>query len=318
MQTTAQFNIDSFKTSHKSDAYAQKIKAYLSFGETVGKQDFDDVIKMAQDGIVLANKNGDSLSVGILKRQIGESYYFKGNYNEAATYFFASIKIFEESNNKQNLANSYNAIAKLYRKTRDLSHSLQNYDRAMSIFKSLNDSAGVAMIYNESGVVFEYKEKYKEAESMQTELNNLKQQLDKLNLSSGNVNKDNIDVKSKNAALQYKLTQRGLELAANKRTIEQIRAELETITNKNNELIDERKKLNDDIKELNSKLTKCEADLLPVEKIYNSIQNRTTGNNDEKLASSTSSNRTIQSTQFTQPPLNPNNRPSYTYVSRSI
>ncbi|MCY7293676.1 MAG: sensor histidine kinase [Ferruginibacter sp.] len=163
VKSTAQFSIDSFKILHKKDPYAQKIKAYLFFGETVGKQNFDDVISIASEGILIAVKQGDSLSVGILKRHIGESYYYKGNYNEAASYFYASIKIFEESKDGKNLANSYNALAKLYRKTRDLTRSLQNYDKAMSIFKALNDSAGIAMIYNESGVVFEYEGKYKQA-----------------------------------------------------------------------------------------------------------------------------------------------------------
>ena len=163
LKSNGQFNKDSFKILHKSESYSKKIKAYLAFGETTGKQHFDDVIYIANEGILIAKKNGDSVVVGKLKRQIGESYYFKGNYNEAAEYFYASVKIFEASGDQQNLANSYNALAKLYRKTRDLSRSLQNYDRAMSIFESLNDSTGMAMIYNESGVVFEYQEKYQEA-----------------------------------------------------------------------------------------------------------------------------------------------------------
>ena len=163
IDATAQFNIDSFKTSHKKEKYDIKIKSYLDFGETTGKQHFDDVINIAEEGIVLAQKNGDSIAVGILKRQTGESYYFKGNYNTAAEYFYSSIKIFENINELQNLAKSYNALAKLYRKTKDLNRSLENYDKAMALFRTLQDSAGIAMIYNESGVVFEYQEKYKEA-----------------------------------------------------------------------------------------------------------------------------------------------------------
>ena len=58
------------------------------------------------------------------------------------------------------LALAYNDLAKLYRKTRDLDRSLQQYDRAANLFRQLNDSAGMAMILNESGVVFEYKEDY--------------------------------------------------------------------------------------------------------------------------------------------------------------
>ena len=92
VSANAQINIDSFKTAHKKEKYVIKIKSYLDFGETTGKQHFDDVINIAEKGIVLAQKNGDSIAVGILKRQTGESYYFKGNYNIAAEYFYSSIK----------------------------------------------------------------------------------------------------------------------------------------------------------------------------------------------------------------------------------
>ena len=163
LSTFAQFKIDSFKTAHKRDGYEQKIKAYINFGETTGKQNFDDVINISEEGISIAQKNGDSISVGILNRQIGESYYFKGNYNVAAEYFYSSIKIFEETAEAGKLAKSYNALAKLYRKTKDLDRSLATYDKAMALFRTLKDSSGIAMIYNESGVVFEYKENYTEA-----------------------------------------------------------------------------------------------------------------------------------------------------------
>ena len=136
LKSTGQFNKDSFKILHKSESYSKKISAYLTFGEKIGKQHFDDVIYIANEGVLIAKKNGDSVAVGKLKRQIGESYYFKGSYNEAAEYFYGSIEIFEKLNDQKNLADSYNALAKLYRKTKDLSRSLQNYDRAMSIFKS--------------------------------------------------------------------------------------------------------------------------------------------------------------------------------------
>lgn len=64
LKSTGQFNKDSFKILHKSESYSKKIKAYLAFGETTGKQHFDDVIYIANEGILTAKKNGDSVSVG--------------------------------------------------------------------------------------------------------------------------------------------------------------------------------------------------------------------------------------------------------------
>jgi len=40
---------------------------------------------------------------------------------------------------------------------------MENYEKAAAIFKQLNDTGGISMILNESGVVYEYKADYKEA-----------------------------------------------------------------------------------------------------------------------------------------------------------
>ncbi|MEO7523196.1 MAG: sensor histidine kinase, partial [Ferruginibacter sp.] len=86
-----------------------------------------------------------------------------GNYEQAARYFYESIGLLENSNQKKNLAFSYNGLAKLYRKTRILDRSLINYNKALEIFIQLKDSSGISMIQNESGVVFEYQGNYQEA-----------------------------------------------------------------------------------------------------------------------------------------------------------
>ncbi|MEJ7611721.1 MAG: sensor histidine kinase [Ferruginibacter sp.] len=157
--------------------YPTKIKGYLTYGEKTGSRDFEDVIRVKLEGIQLAGKNGDALSAGLLKRQTGEAFYFKGNYDAAAAYLYESVALLEKVPDKTKLATSYNALAKLYRKTRDLKRSMENYDRAMAIFRSVNDSAGVAMIYNESGVVFEYSGEYDKAAARYTASLNIDKRL---------------------------------------------------------------------------------------------------------------------------------------------
>jgi signal transduction histidine kinase len=146
-----------------SAPYPEKIAAYINYNDTFGVQSFDEMLRLSAEGIQLARSKGDSFSIGVLQRHTGEAFYFKGKYDVAASHFYQSIALLEKEPPSKQLARSYNALAKLYRKTRDLSRSLQNYDKAFSIFKQRNDSAGMAMIWNESGVVFEYAKDYKKA-----------------------------------------------------------------------------------------------------------------------------------------------------------
>lgn len=157
-------NGDSLKAvMYSNSPYTERIRAYSAYIQTYKLQNFDEGIELGTEALALARKNGDSAEVGELKRQIGEAWYFKGKYDIAATLFYESIAMLERWKDKIQLANSYNALAKLYRKTKDLKRSLENYDKAMALFISVNDSSGIAMIYNESGVVFEYAADYKQA-----------------------------------------------------------------------------------------------------------------------------------------------------------
>lgn len=171
-----QKNVDSLRNIlYSSNPYNEKIQAYISFVENFRLKNFDTVTEASSRALGLARNNGDSISVAELKMHIGVANYFAGNYDVAAKNYYEAVSILEKipgnllpasrqaGDEKKKLALVYNEIAKLYRKTRDLDRSLQNYNKAMAIFQQLNDSSGVSMILNESGVVFEYKEDYDEA-----------------------------------------------------------------------------------------------------------------------------------------------------------
>lgn len=143
--------------------YPKRIAAYIAFNDTFGIANFNQWMRLAKEGLGLAQSKSDSLSIAVLQRQVGEAYYFKGQYDTAATFYYHSIGTLERMKAGAPLAKSYNALAKLYRKTRELPRALSNYDKAMQVFSSQKDSAGMAMIWNESGVVFEYNEDYEEA-----------------------------------------------------------------------------------------------------------------------------------------------------------
>lgn len=143
--------------------YPQRITAFINYNDTFGTRNFNDWMRFASEGLGLAHKQGDAFSAAVLQRQMGEAHYFKGRYDSAAALFHASISQMEPKGASVQLARGLNALAKLYRKTRDLPRANAIYDKAFGVFQSLNDSAGMAMIWNESGVVYEYAGDYGKA-----------------------------------------------------------------------------------------------------------------------------------------------------------
>ena len=123
----------------------------------------DQTILFTDRGIPIAYANKDSSFAGVLISYRGRANYFSGNYDKAAKDFYLAIKILESLKEWSKLAFTYNELSKLYRKTRDGSLAMENYDKALVLFTQLKDSMGIAMILNESGVVYENQEEYNKA-----------------------------------------------------------------------------------------------------------------------------------------------------------
>lgn len=156
--------IDSLRAVINSSITAEKkLQAYVLLTGRLGTVSFNETIKIGEQGVALAQAQKDSIALAQLTHYIGSAHYFKGDYEKAATLYYTSLGIFERYNQKKETALVLNDIAKLYRKTRDLTRAADTYDKALAVFTDLKDSSGIQMIYNESGVVYEYKGNYEEA-----------------------------------------------------------------------------------------------------------------------------------------------------------
>lgn len=162
--TYAQSEMDSLLDVMRSrKPYSSRIHAYITYEQKFGLRNFDQMLLIAKEGIELAIRNDDPYGVAELHRFAGEAWYFKGQYDSAARYYYESINILEKTKEHKKLAAAYNSLAKLYRKTKDLDRALETYNKALGIYTRIQDSSGLSMIMNESGVVYEYAGKYKEA-----------------------------------------------------------------------------------------------------------------------------------------------------------
>jgi len=141
----------------------EKIKACIALSSSLVVKDFDWALETARNGLQLAQAGNDKPAAATLQKNIGLAYYFKGNYDSAAVYYYQALDQYKTVKDPEGRAALLNELGKLYRKTRDLDRSLQFYDEAYAIYKSIGSNTGMATILNESGVVFEYREDYKEA-----------------------------------------------------------------------------------------------------------------------------------------------------------
>ena len=77
--------------------------------------------------------------------------YFENCYSRALGYFSQAQGIAETTNNKLLEAECLERIASIYYMTNNPPLSLKFYYESLLIFEELNDSAGLALIYNALG-----------------------------------------------------------------------------------------------------------------------------------------------------------------------
>jgi signal transduction histidine kinase len=156
-------NIDSLERRlHEKISDKQKLDIYITLNGKLATQNSTKAIQFSKEAIALAASVKDSVKLGHLYTISGEAHYFKGNYDTAGKYFYTAISILVHKD-KALTALTFNNLAKLYRKIKELDRAITYYDRAMELYSSINDSFGMQMIWNESGVPFEYKGDYTEA-----------------------------------------------------------------------------------------------------------------------------------------------------------
>lgn len=141
----------------------EKIQYYRSYLEANETKDFINNIKISTVAIELSSKEKDDFSKAIFLRLKGKSYYLSGKLDSANVYYFQSYTILEKQHLSLQTAKLCMDIGQLNRKLKNYSKSLVYYNKAFEMYKQMKNEEGLATVYNESGVVFEYMGNYDEA-----------------------------------------------------------------------------------------------------------------------------------------------------------
>lgn len=143
--------------------YEEIISTYKKLAYQQSLKQTNEVNQTCDNGIILAVKHADSVSIGVLVGSKGRAQYFMGHYDSAAYYYIRSIKILENKDANKELGETYNDLGRLYRKIKQYQRATESYTLAIDYFKAAKDLPGIAAILNESGVVFEDQNNFKEA-----------------------------------------------------------------------------------------------------------------------------------------------------------
>lgn len=148
---------------NRSKTDKDALEAWKNLTVYSSRNDPSKTFDFVRTAIKVASRLKDSSSIAMLYKNYGIAHVTLGNRDSATYYYFLSIGILERNDDKMQAAEVYNDVARLFRRD-DPERAISFYQKAMDIYTQLKDEAGMAVIWNESGVAYENKGDYEEAE----------------------------------------------------------------------------------------------------------------------------------------------------------
>jgi signal transduction histidine kinase len=116
--------------------------------------DYSSAIDLFEQYVSLPAKASDSLKRGNALIGIGIANDKKGNYDEALKNYFLALKAYETLHNDRKIAGTLKNIGSTYREFKDYPKSLEFLLQALLKMQAIKDSAGMADIYDDIGIVY--------------------------------------------------------------------------------------------------------------------------------------------------------------------
>jgi len=155
--------IDSLKKQLPAANEITKIQIYSRLADILIPISIPEAKDYTIKGLLLAQKNKDSLSYAKLKRLQGKIYLNTSQTDSATICFQAALKIFYSKKLETEVAATLVNIGACYYSGNLFDKALESFNEALEIFKHLNQPRGLAYVYNNIGMIHLNQNKYEEA-----------------------------------------------------------------------------------------------------------------------------------------------------------
>jgi serine phosphatase RsbU (regulator of sigma subunit)/Tfp pilus assembly protein PilF len=129
--------------------------------------EYDKAIEYYQENLRIQEELGSILNMALSRANIGNVYYYFGlDYDKALEYYNTSLELFrqyieeysddeeEALEGKSGMASIYLNIGMVYKEINNMGLAIDNYRKALRIFREIDDIPGVANTQNQMGLVY--------------------------------------------------------------------------------------------------------------------------------------------------------------------
>lgn len=126
------------------------------------KSDYDSAIICYEITYSIDKEAGDDISASL--NNLGNAYYFKGDFYKALEFFHKSLDYREKLNDKVGMAACYKNIGVIHSELGDNKKALEYYLKSKEINELIGNNRGLSGSYNNIGTIYLEEKKYDEAQ----------------------------------------------------------------------------------------------------------------------------------------------------------
>ncbi|MES2395152.1 MAG: tetratricopeptide repeat protein, partial [Bacteroidota bacterium] len=156
--------IDSVKNFVKSTSNdTAKISALIMLSKHFQDTNSDKAFEYGLEALTRSIKLIYPKFIGKAHNNLGDLYWYKGNYGASSEHYFKALKQFEEIKDKAAIAGCYRNIGWIYDFQKKYDEALNYYLKALSINSELNRKNYTGLNYCDIGIIYTEQKKYNEA-----------------------------------------------------------------------------------------------------------------------------------------------------------
>lgn len=130
-------------------------QSYMSIGVIYKNLDeYDQAIYYYQEAYKIQEEDKDSIGMASVLNNIGNIYFqFRANYTIALDNYLKALDIYKKKGDRENQAHMLNSIGLINYKQEQLKSALDNFTQALSIFEEKNDKEKIAEVQTNLGLL---------------------------------------------------------------------------------------------------------------------------------------------------------------------
>ena len=165
----SEVNKDSLLTIiSSSNVDTSKVKALLQLSDCYGDSNPNKAIEYLHKAYLISKKINNKKCIADVANQLGNNYYYLGDYDNAIRNFLETLTAFESINNLEEVANCYNNIGSVYAEQQNYKKALEYHFKALklkekNVANGIGDENDIAMSYGNIGQAYYYLNDYTNA-----------------------------------------------------------------------------------------------------------------------------------------------------------